>query len=190
MARRQGEERRRVERRRADRRNESRFEAARRPAEQRQHARYDTSLPVRIFRRGEYDSDDVMFQASVGTIDISVGGVFLESTFFLKKGLKIELEIELPDMDRKVHMSGQVARIIDDPDKGTTGFAIRFTEYHGEAEIYLRAFLTQGDMVAFVEQYGKEILPKLPNRDRPKLVELIVRWEIYQEEIRRSGPRR
>jgi len=139
-----------------------------------------------MFRRGHYESDDVVFQAAVDTVDISAGGVFLRSTFFLKQGLELELEIGLEEMGRTIHVTGEVARVIDDPSRGDTGFAIRFVEYHDDAEIYLRAFLTQGDMVAFVDKYAKEILPGLPTKERPRLVELIVRWEIYQEDLEKG----
>ena len=184
MASRSDKERRQVERRNNERRSESRGQTSKRPADQRKHARYEKNLAVRIFKHGS-KHDQVNFSAHVDTADISAGGVFLQSTFFLKKGTQIDLEIDLPEFDRTVTVSGEVARVIDDPRQGPSGFGIRFVEYHDQAELYLRAFLGRGDMFAFVDEHGPEVFPNVSRAQRGRLVELIVRWEIYQEELDR-----
>jgi len=176
-------ERRGFERRGGQRRDEGRIASARRPTDQRQHTRYDRDLMVRMYRRGHRANDQVTFSATVGSADISAGGIFLRSTFFLRKGLELDLEIDLEELDRTIHVSGEVARVIDDERRGDTGFGIRFTEFREDGEIYLRAFLAKGDVFAFVDGHADELLPGLSNRQRGRLVELIVRWEIYQESL-------
>lgn len=186
MASRSDKERRKVGRRRSKPRSESGGETAQRPSDQRQHPRYEKNLAVRIFKRSSgrgAKRDQVSFSAHVDTRDISAGGVFLQSTFFIKKGTQLELELDLPEFDRTVTVSGEVARVIDDPRRGPSGFAIRFVEYHDQAEIYLRAFLSRGNMFAFVDEHAPQIFPNVSRAQRARLVELIVRWEIYQEEL-------
>jgi hypothetical protein len=77
--------------------------------------------------------------------------------------------------------------VIDEGSAGSdkpSGFAIRFTEFHGDSEIFLRTFLAKGDLRGFVEEFARKSLGGVSPDDYPKLVELVVRWEIHQEELR------
>lgn len=150
--------------------------------EQRKHPRVEKTLQVRIFRPSGGGRKGVDFQAGVKTRDISAGGMFIASTFFLKKGAQVEIEFELPPATEPLRASGEIAHIVDDPAAGkASGFAIRFTKFHGDTEIYLRAFLVRGDLHKFVSSFASKHLGTLPVRDHIKLVEMILRWEILQE---------
>jgi hypothetical protein len=115
-----------------------------------------------------------------------VGGLFVESSFLLKQGTAVEVELELPDIEQVVRAAGRVVNRVEDDRAGDTGkprgFAIELTELRGSSEIALRAYLAAGDMFAFVESFIAR-LPKLSRRDVPHLVEMIVRWELHRESL-------
>jgi hypothetical protein len=150
--------------------------------DQRRHPRVEKNLQVRIFKNAKGAKKGVDFQASVKTRDISAGGMFIASTFFLKKGAEVEVEFKLPPAPMPLHVTGEILHPSDSP--GRTGFAIRFTEFHGDAEIYLRAFLVRGDVHNFVSSFAAKNLSSVPRADHIKLVEMIIRWEILQEGLR------
>ena len=144
-------------------------------------------LKVRLFKPGRTKQQTVDFTAWVNSLNMSVGGVYLESTFFLKKGLAVELEFSLPKIEEPIRVSGVVVHVVQEkqvrPANTPSGFAIRFTKFHGDADVYLRAFLARGDLYHFVASFVAKALPKLKEEDLPKLVEMIVRWEILQEAL-------
>src|SRR5690242_5921412 len=71
------------------------------------------------------------FEATLHSRNISVSGVFFESTFFLKVGQVVDVELRLPPQNRPVRARGRVVRVesLDEGGKATTGFALRFEEY-------------------------------------------------------------
>ena len=156
-------------------------------AEQRRHPRLPNSLPARIFRRAARDKKKLDFRAHINTVDVSVGGVYLESTFFLKRDAAIEIEITLPGIKQVVHVAGTVVHVIDEhlaaESHKQTGFAIRFDRFFAESEIILRAFLARGDLYGFVDRFAAKYLQRLPKESRKLLVEMIVRWEMLQEAL-------
>ena len=152
--------------------------------EQRAHPRHVKKLPVRIFRRGAKKRDESFsFSATVHTHDISVGGVFMQSTFFLPKGSAFEIEIDLPKVG-VAHMAAEVVHVIDDTSSSKhekpSGFASQFTKYYDDSEILLRAFLMRGDLSKFVKKVMRT--RKKKRWDEDALVELIVRWKMQEEQ--------
>jgi hypothetical protein len=161
------------------------------PGEQRRYPRYTETLPVRIFRQRSKANQHLDFSASVHTHEISMGGLYLESTFFLKTGLQLELEISLPNPKHKVRVSGEIAYALDEGAaaraRKPSGFALRFTRFHGDSQVYLWIFLARGDPHGFAAAYAKKRLPRLPESDYEALVELIAHWEILQLALRDSA---
>ena len=100
------------------------------------------------------------FEASLPTTNISVGGMFLESTFFLKLGTLLDVELELPQpVGRTVHARGQVVRVETlsaDQTTGQSGFALRFTEYLDGSEVILATYFLAPLLRDFIQDYAKQ----------------------------------
>ncbi len=157
-----------------------------RHSEKREYPRQEKRLVADVFRRGgRKTSEDYSFTATMNTHDISAGGMFLESTFFLPEGTQYEVEFELPHVGF-VSMDAEVVHVLNGNNKSgkPNGFASRFTNFYEDSEVALRAFLMHNDLVKFVR---KELKGKKRSWNEENLVELIVRWEMTQEEQDRQA---
>jgi hypothetical protein len=125
------------------------------------------------------------FQATLNTRDISVGGIFFESTFFLKLGQNVHVKLALPPHNRWVRARGKVVRI---ETKGTpaskpsTGFAIRFEEYFEQSDVVLANYFMAQVLTRFVEDYAKKRKMKLSNAQSEALVDVLASWELSKLE--------
>lgn len=95
------------------------------------------------------------FEATLQTINLSVGGIFLESSFFLKLGTRLLATLHLPEGGREVSMKGEVARV-DTGAEGPSGFALRFTEYLDGSQVALATHFLSPVLHEFLTQYAQE----------------------------------
>ncbi len=94
------------------------------------------------------------FEASLPTSNVSVGGLFLASTFFLKLGTKLEVRLSLPPHGREVHVKAQVVRVEAKDEQGS-GFALRFTDYLDGSEVVLATHFLSPVLRDFIAQYAQ-----------------------------------
>jgi hypothetical protein len=67
------------------------------PNEQkRRYERIDIELPCRLFMPADDKKGGLRFEAFATTRNLGLGGVFVESTFLLKAGLTLMIELRLP----------------------------------------------------------------------------------------------
>ena len=123
------------------------------------------------------------FEASLPTSNISVGGMFLESTFFLKMGTMLDVMLELPPHGRTVHARGQVVRIESISPGGHSGFALRFTEYLDGSEVVLATYFLAPVLREFIQMYAKQhklhATPEYVNRT----ADILAAWELRKAEL-------
>lgn len=120
------------------------------------------------------------FEATLPTANISVGGIFFESTFFLKLGMALEVALELPPQGRLVRARGTVVRIetMQPGGRGKSGFAIRFSEYLDGSEVALANYFLAPVLREFIQKYAKK------HRFEPKpeyvahMADLLAAWEL------------
>ncbi len=93
------------------------------------------------------------FEASLPTSNVSVGGLFLASTFFLKMGTRLEVRLSLPPQGREVNVKAQVVRV-DSTDEATSGFALRFTDYLDGSEVVLATHFLSPVLREFIAGYA------------------------------------
>ena len=133
-----------------------------------------------MFRPRAGKGGEVEFSAWLRTADISNGGCFLESTFTLRAGLAIEMEFGWPGLERKIHVAGEILRVIGgEPARrsgGHSGFAIRFTQFFGKSEIWLRAHLAKGGLYEFIAEFLQEEVNPGATPSIEQLAELVMRW--------------
>ncbi len=178
-----GAERREAERRRGPRRLEDLRGATDRRIEQRRHVRHADELRVRIFRPSRGRRKSVDFSAVIDTRDISVGGAYLQSSFFLREGTELEIEIALPHREEPVRASMVVVHVMRDGTANKpSGFAVRFLRFRDDSEILLRAHLAGPELYEFVKTFLAS-QPKGTKLGVERLVQLLMRWEMYRDTL-------
>lgn len=128
------------------------------------------------------------FEATLHSRDISVGGVFLESTFGLKLGQKLNVEFKVPPKDRMVQARGTVVRVesAQGQRRGAPGFAIRFDEYVGSSRVALANYFLGPELKEFVQKYARENHLKHSDADVEQWVDMLAAWEVVRAE--KSSP--
>src|SRR4051812_12788140 len=95
---------------------------AKSPPSNRRQPRAAVRVKARITVLGAKGSS---LEATLSTADLSVGGIFLESTFFLKGTPRVDVELTLPD-ERQIRARGKILRM---EETVRSGFAVKFTDY-------------------------------------------------------------
>jgi len=121
------------------------------PEHRRQYPRADLQVKAKLSLA---DDPSHNFEAALPTANLSVGGLFLASTFFLKMGTKLEVRLSLPPHGREVHVKAQVVRV-DANDEQSSGFALRFTDYLDGSEVVLATHFLSPVLREFISGYAK-----------------------------------
>jgi hypothetical protein len=122
------------------------------------------------------------FDATVYTADISLSGVFFATTFFLKTGMVMDLEFNMPNDPRLVHVRGMIVREVRlDESKGgrrtQSGFAIKFLEYFADAKTVLASSFLTADLDDFLTDYLRRRSAK-PKNEIEGLRDVLIAWEV------------
>ena len=147
------------------------------PSTRRRYPRADVKVKARIWVG---DDRSRSFDAILPTGNISVGGIFFESTFFLKLGAELNVEFSMPPHHRKVHARGPVVRVENLEISGRTrsGFAIRFEEYFDSSEVVLANYFLAPVLREFIQGYARKNKVKLAQADADNLVDVLAAWEL------------
>jgi len=151
--------------------------------ERRRFPRKEAKVKVRLSASGSGRT----FEAYVPSWDISIGGVFCESEFFVKSGTPLEVTFDLPDVAETIRARGKVIRQVREPSGagGRKGFAIQFTEYIGDAWLALAGFFLAPEVRRFVTAYRKTGRHNRIRVEQERMVDLIVAWEMNRFEAGR-----
>jgi c-di-GMP-binding flagellar brake protein YcgR len=144
-------------------------------ADRRRYPRKPTRVKVKLAAAGR---QGLSFEAHLPSADVSIGGIFLESEFFVKLGTELRVTFELDQLAESIEAIGRVVREQRDPKSGRSGFAIEFTEYVGEARQALATYFLAPEIRAFVEDYRSGGRSKRIRGEQERMVDLIVAWEI------------
>jgi len=126
------------------------------------------------------------FEAALPTANISVGGMFLESTFFLKLGTMLDVTLELPPHGRTVHARGQVVRVetlSSDASQGQSGFALRFTEYLDHSEVVLATYFLAPILREFIQEYARQHRLNAGPEYVSRTADVLAAWELRKAEL-------
>ncbi|MBL8954552.1 MAG: PilZ domain-containing protein [Myxococcaceae bacterium] len=149
----------------------------------RKYPRADVNVKVKLALAGDRTRT---FEASLPTTNISVGGMFLESTFFLKLGTLLDVTLELPPHGRTVHARGQVVRIetmSSDASQGHSGFALRFLEYLDGSEVVLATYFLAPILREFIQDYAKQHRLQASNDYVNHTADVLAAWELRKAEL-------
>ncbi|MBJ6763304.1 PilZ domain-containing protein [Myxococcaceae bacterium JPH2] len=121
------------------------------------------------------------FSASLTSINVSVSGAFLESTFFLPLGTVMGSRFALEDGAPPVEARAEIVR----EERGTghdgrSGFALRFLDFSGQTEVALARLFLGMRLRAFAEDYLKSQRARsLPN-ELERVVDVLAAWELMK----------
>lgn len=152
-------------------------------AEARKYPRAALQVKVKLSLAGDRTRS---FEAALPTTNISVGGLFLESTFFLKVGTLLDVELTLPPpSQRVVKARGQVVRVESfsaDP-AGKTGFALRFIEYLDGSEVVLATHFLAPVLREFIQDYAKQHRLRASEEYVNQTADVLAAWELRKAEL-------
>lgn len=154
--------------------------------QRRRYERIDSNLRCRLFIPDEEREGELKFEAFLATRNLGLGGVFVESTFLLKTGLELWLDLELPSA--RLTTYGRVVHVIgfDDP-TFPSGMGIEFLHMgSADRETLMRDF-TPPRYAEFYEAVRDE-LPHLEELFAQGDVSLLINlWEEWKI-VRDGGP--
>lgn len=128
------------------------------------------------------DDPTRFFEASLPTVNISVGGMFLESSFFLKPGTKLLVHLELPPKGREVVVKGEVVRV-ETLKTGESGFALRFTEYLDGSEVALATHFLSPLLREFITNYAQQHRFEASAEYIAHTADVLAAWELKKAEL-------
>ena len=121
------------------------------------------------------------FTATLRSANVSVGGAFLESTFFLPMDTELRVRFSLEQGAAPVEARARIVREQrprreDDP----TGFGIRFEEFYGQTEVSLARLFLDMRLRTFAEEYLRSNRARgLPN-ELERVVDALAAWELLK----------
>ncbi|RLB58820.1 MAG: PilZ domain-containing protein [Deltaproteobacteria bacterium] len=136
----------------------------------------DIKVKLRAWRR-----DDVVFEATLPTQDLSIGGIFLQSEFFIKPGTRLRAEFQLEEGSELVAVEGVVVRqerVVAGSRRVRSGFAIQFVDYLEDAKQVLARHFLAPAVREFVEKYLRSGRPRKLRSEDDRLVDVVVAWEL------------
>jgi hypothetical protein len=151
--------------------------------ETRKYPRAELQVKVKLSITGNKERS---FEAHLPTTNISVGGMFLQSTFFLKIGTLLDVTLELPPHGRTVHARGQVVRVetlASDSSTGNSGFALRFIEYLDGSEVVLATYFLAPVLREFIQSYAKTHKLQASAEYINHTADVLAAWELRKAEL-------
>jgi PilZ domain len=139
-------------------------------------ARLATNFELWIDEEG-----DRRFTATLRSANVSVGGAFLESSFFLPMDTELRVRFSLEPGAAPVEARARIVREQrprreDDP----TGFGIRFEEFYGQTEVSLARLFLDVRLRTFAEEYLRSNRARgLPN-ELERVVDALAAWELLK----------
>jgi hypothetical protein len=155
--------------------------------EKRRHPRAALETKVRLSAGPEGRA----FQATLPSVDVSLGGIFFQSQYALKLGSELHVSFELP-AGRAVEADGVVVRIEqwDERQKrGRSGFALRFTSFEEDGAIALASLFLAPRLKKFAGGWLRKRDGRHPRPEElERLVDLLIAWELEREADEDGGP--
>jgi hypothetical protein len=150
------------------------------PKNKRMFPRARERFPVRLRMKDKHKQ----FEATVYTADISLSGVFFATTFFLKPGMVMDLEFNMPNDPRVVRVRGVIVREVRlvEAQRGRhteAGFAMKFLEYFADAKTVLASSFLTADLDDFLADFIKRRSQK-PKNELEGLRDVLIAWEVGQ----------
>jgi hypothetical protein len=146
----------------------------------RRYERIDIELPCRLFVPG---SAGLRFEAFCTSRNLGLGGLFVATSFLLREGLEVFVELALPGGPLAIHSRVAHAVPLDDPDLAT-GMGIEFLDVDARGRETLLRYFAPPRYEQFYAAFTKEF-PHLedstPLADVSLVLNLWEEWKIRNE---------
>jgi hypothetical protein len=148
-------------------------------SEHREFPRADIETKFSITIPG--DRDDTRFAAALSSVNLSVSGVFLASTFFLPIGQEVHAEFALPQENAVVKVRGVIVREerANGP-RNRSGFALRFLEFFEQTEVALAKVFLGARLKSFAGDYLKSRRAKTLGSELDRITDALAAWELLK----------
>jgi hypothetical protein len=149
-------------------------------SEGRRYERIEIQLPCRIFIPGE---DGLRFEAYATSTNLGLGGIFVATSFLLKEGLEVHVELALPDGPLPIRSRIAHAVRHDDPDL-VTGMGIEFLDVDAHGRETLLRYFTPLRYQAFYDAFMEEfphLKKSVPLHDVSLVLNLWEEWKITND---------
>lgn len=142
--------------------------------------RIEVELPCRLFIPGR---DGLRFEAFARSANLALGGVFVASSFLLRTGTVLHVELGLPDGALAVR--GRIAHTVAVEDREhPSGMGIEFVDVDARGREALLRYFTPARYARFHAAFAKEfphLEKELPLRDVSLVLNLWEEWKIRNE---------
>jgi PilZ domain len=124
---------------------------------------------------------DRRFSATLGSENLSVSGVFLESTFFLPVETELMVRFELEPKGAPVEARAEVLRQERTDDRtGRTGMGLRFLEFFKQTEVTLARLFLGEQLRRFAEGYLQTARTRSIESELDRVVDALAAWELLK----------
>jgi len=121
------------------------------------------------------------FTATLRSVNVSVGGAFLESTFFLPLDTEVRVRFSLAPGSPPVEARARIVREVRPRRDGeVSGFGVRFEEFYGQTEVALARLFLDTRLRAFAEEYLRSPRARGLSNDLERVVDALAAWELLK----------
>lgn len=148
--------------------------------EHRQFPRAQMTVPFRLWM-GE--GEELSFEATLRSGNVSVSGAFLASTFFLPVGTEVRCSFALDPEEDPVLARAQVIRVEQPSSRDTnsrTGMALRFVEFFEQSEVTLARLFLGARLEAFAKDYLASKRARSLSSELDRCVDALAAWELQK----------
>jgi hypothetical protein len=147
----------------------------------RRYERIEIELPCRLFIPGE---EGLRFEAFCTSRNLALDGTFVASTFLLRRGLELVVEIGLPSGPLAIRSRVAHTVAIDDPHY-TTGMGIEFLDVDAHGRETLLRYFTPLRYHQFYEGFVQDFPHLKKDSPLPDVSLILNLWEEWK--IRNEG---
>ncbi len=148
-------------------------------SETRRYERIDIELPCRLYIPG---AEGLRFEAFCTSRNLGLGGIFVASSFLLRQGVEVYVELTLPE---PLPIRSRIAHVVGHDDEAhATGMGIEFLDVDAHGRETLLRYFTPLRYHTFYEKFVEEfphLKKALPLRDVSLVLNLWEEWKVRAE---------
>ncbi|WNG15769.1 PilZ domain-containing protein [Cystobacter fuscus] len=146
-----------------------------------EHRRFPRAQLATSFELWIDEEGERRFTATLRSVNVSVGGAFLESTFFLPLSTELRVRFSLAPGAAPVEARALVVREQrPHGDETPSGFGIHFEEFYGQTEVALARLFLDLRLRAFAEEYLASPRARGLSDGLERVVDALAAWELLK----------
>jgi len=126
------------------------------------------------------DGADQCFCAKLASRDLSVTGAFLESSYFLPVGTRLQVAFQVEEDAPPLRASAEIVRHEKAGKRGEGGFAIRFFEFEGASRVAVTELILGEQLRAFIGRYQRSKRARQLHDETERMMDLVASWELHK----------